>query len=149
MKVEHYAQGDPWVGYIICPACAHLTPAWRSSGMSDSCPHFYCDTCSNALLREADKDLLYAHPVDAALLDRIAATLPACPCGGRFAPGTNPKCRECRAPIPHQDDPVKRLTDPHVILVDGALLVRDRLYTYQVRIDRPSLLARLLSWFRR
>ena len=96
MKVERYAQGDPWVGHIICPACAHLTPAWRSSGMSDSCPHFHCDRCSNALLREADKELLYAHPVDA-----------------------------------------------------GAVLVRDRLYSYQVRIDRPSWFARLVSRWRR
>ena len=100
--------------------------------MSDCCPHFYCDRCSNAIQREADKKLIWDEQ-SSELLARIAASLPACPCGGRFIPGANPKCPKCRAEFKHQDEPVRRLVDPHVILVDGAAFFGDR-EPYRVRI---------------
>ncbi len=56
------------------------------------------------------------------------------PCGGRFAPGANPKCAQCGRDLAHQDDPLKRLTDPHMIAIDGACVYSDDSEPYQVRI---------------
>ena len=137
MKTVTYPRSLQWVGDLACPACHGLTPAWRSSGMSDCYPHFYCDTCSNVIQRDADQDLVWAGQTQTTL-DQIAATLPACPCGGRFRPGANPKCRHCGRPIPHQDDPVTRLGDPHMIVADGACAFSDRRDPYRVRIVDES-----------
>lgn len=95
--------------------------------MSDVAPHFYCDRCSNVLFRESDRDLLAARedPPTRELLLTITRTLPGCPCGGHFTPGANPKCPECKRGIPHQDDMVRRLSDPLAILVEGALFVTE------------------------
>ena len=133
MKVVEYPRSIQWVGDLKCPRCEKLTPAWRSSGMSQTFPHFYCDRCSNAIHRGADQQLVW-DTANQELLDRIAATLPACPCGGRFQPGANPKCRHCGAEIPHGADPVHRLHDPHLIVVDGACVFSDRHEPYRVRI---------------
>ncbi|HFJ2984745.1 TPA: hypothetical protein ACGTZM_005617, partial [Klebsiella pneumoniae] len=61
MKIVHYEANAPWIGRMKCPnpKCGKETPAWQSSGMSDSCPHFFCDTCSNVIHREQDHALLY------------------------------------------------------------------------------------------
>jgi hypothetical protein len=134
MKTVHYASDAPWVGAMLCPQCHQTAPAWQSSGMSESFPHFYCDTCSNVIHRECDKELVYPSEPTQELLDRISKTLPACPCGGQFRPGANPKCPYCRAEYTHQWGPVQRLTVPHLIILDGACLIRDRLYSYQVSI---------------
>jgi hypothetical protein len=48
--------------------------------MSDECPH-YCDRCPTVILREADRELVYNNATRE-VLDKIAATLPRCPCGG-------------------------------------------------------------------
>jgi hypothetical protein len=101
--------------------------------MSDCFPHFYCDSCSNVIQRDADKELVW-HEATQELADRIAATLPDCPCGGRFRPGADPKCRGCDAPLSHRDDPVKRLHDPHMIVIDGACAFSDTREPYRVRI---------------
>lgn len=116
------------------PKCGKETPAWQSSGMSDSCPHFFCDTCSNVIHREQDHALLYENEINQELLDRIAATLPDCPCGGRFVPGANPKCPSCKTEYVHQWDAVKRLNVPFMPILDGSCLIRDRLYSYEVCI---------------
>ena len=143
MKVVYYKSDAPWVGSMKCPECARLTPAWQSSGMSESFPHFYCDTCSSVLHRESDKELVYSAEPTQELLNRIAQILPACMCGGQFRPGANPKCPHCRAEYAHEWDPVKRLTLPFMILLDGSFLIRDRLYSYQVSIG-----SRLKYWAR-
>lgn len=143
MKIVHYKANAPWIGNMVCPACQRLTPAWQSSGMSECFPHFYCDTCSNAINREQDKALVYSTEPTQALLDEIAATLPDCPCGGHFKPGANPKCPHCNAEYTHQWNPVQRLTVPHLILIDDACLVRDRLFSYQICIG-----SKLKYWLR-
>ena len=132
MKTVNYPRSLQWVGDLHCPECGGLTPAWRSSGMSECGPHFYCDRCSNVIHRAGDRDLV-REARSPALLDQIAATLPECPCGGRFAPGANPKCAQCGAEIPHQDDAVARLGDPQMIVVDGACVFGDQ-EPYVVRI---------------
>ena len=119
MKEVVYRSDNRWVGTLRCPACGYVARAWKSSGMSECRPHFYCDHCSNAIFREEDQSLSW-NEQNAEVLATIASTLPSCPCGGRFVPGANPKCPRCGAAFTHQADPVKRLSDPHVILLDGA-----------------------------
>lgn len=133
METVYYPKDDQWCGTLTCPECNLETRAWRSSGMSQTWPHFYCDRCSNAIQREADRKLAWDEQTQA-VLDRIAATLPECACGGRFKPGTNPKCPGCGFDFAHQDDPVTRLTDPHVILLDGACFFHDERKPYRVKI---------------
>src|SRR4051794_15671716 len=133
MEVIEYPRSLQWVGDLVCPKCAKLTPAWRSSGMSDACPHFYCDRCSNVILREADRELTHNVERNRELVDRIAETLPQCACGGRFRPGANPKCRHCGSECPNGWDVVERLGDPNMIVVDGACVFSDRKEPYCVR----------------
>lgn len=133
MKIVEYERSLQWVGDLRCPACQGLTPAWRSSGMSESFPHFFCTSCSNVILRQADKDLVW-EAATPALLAQIAATLPACQCGGHFAPGAGPKCCHCHTQIPVVADAVQYLHSPHMILVHGAILYHEDGPAYQVRI---------------
>jgi len=135
VKIVHYEKDGPWVGIFECPNCKTIIYAWKSSGMSESCPHFYCNSCSNALVRDSDKDLLYERGASKELLDEIIPTLPRCDCGGKFEPGTNPKCPNCNFEFRHQDDAILRLSDPHVMLINGAVLYRDTLENYQVEIS--------------
>lgn len=133
MKTVHYPLTNQWVGTMTCPSCCEVVRAWRSSGMSECWPHFYCDKCSNAIHREADQGTAW-NQQSLEVLQAIADTLPDCPCGGHFKPGANPKCRACRAEFAHQKDVVSRLTDPHVILIHGACLLSDKHETYRVEI---------------
>ena len=133
MKIIEYERSLQWVGDLRCPACQGLTPAWRSSGMSECFPHFFCTDCSNVILRQADKELVW-EAATPELLAQIAATLPACPCGGRFAPGAGPKCGHCRQQFPLVANPVAYLHNPNMVLVDGAVRFSDVSPPYQVRI---------------
>ena len=104
--------------------------------MSQSFPHFYCNKCSNAIMRDSDQALVYKSEPSQELLNRISETLPDCSCGGHFMPGTNPKCPSCGFEFAHSADPVSRLTDPQVILINGASLFGDpEKEPYQVVID--------------
>ncbi|EIW9154211.1 hypothetical protein A8C16_30645, partial [Klebsiella pneumoniae] len=106
----------------------------------------FCDTCSNVIHREQDHALLYENEINQELLDRIAATLPDCPCGGRFVPGANPKCPSCKTEYVHQWDAVKRLNVPFMPILDGSCLIRDRLYSYEVCIgSKPKYWWRLFT----
>lgn len=110
---------------VECPSCNKTIRYMRYSGMADLMPHFYCNRCSNILLRECDRKLLDENNPSEGLLEQIASTLPCCPCGGRFAPGSNPKCPYCNVGFPHDHNPITRLTDPYVIKLEGAELIRE------------------------
>jgi len=133
MEIVEYERSLQWVGHLTCPHCQQLSEGWRSSGMSECFPHFYCSQCSNALQREQDKELVY-YKATPQLLAQIAATLPACVCGGQFTPTAGPKCRWCHQEIPLVSDPVKHLHNPNVVLLDGACLCNAEGPRYQVRI---------------
>ena len=133
MKIIEYPMSLQWVGTMQCPNCHRLTLAWQSSGMSQCCPHFYCDRCSNVIHRQSDYFKIY-NGVSEALLAEITQTLPSCPCGGNFKPGTNPKCVHCGTDFSHQGTLLERLNDPHMIVVDGACVFGDEIEPYQVRI---------------
>ena len=133
MKTVRYERSLQWVGDLECPHCGGLTPSWQSSGMSQCFPHFYCNRCSNVIHRFCDQIIVWEESSQE-LLDQIAATLPDCPCGGRFTPGANPKCSHCGEEVPHQSDPVTRLDDPHMIVIDGARVFSDRQEPYRVKI---------------
>ncbi len=102
-----------------CNAPAHF---YRFGGMAQMHPHFYCDTCSNVYFSRAHHDLVRDAPTDTSLLAELAESLPACPCGGRFRPGANPKCPTCEGDMKHRLDPLARLSDPFVVLLAGASL---------------------------
>ena len=133
METIEYPRSLQWVGHLHCPACGHDTPAWRSSGISECFPHFFCTDCSNVIHREADKEVVWAAATPA-LLAQVAATLPACPCGGRFAPGGGPRCGRCRAVVPLVADPVAYLHNPNMVVCDGAAAFSDCRPPYRVRI---------------
>ena len=133
METVTYTRSNQWVGDLQCPRCNGLTPAWQSSGMSLCFPHFYCERCSNVIHRLSDQHLVWKQTSEE-LLCQIRESLPLCPCGGAFQPGANPKCSHCGYDIPHQDDPLTRLNDPHMIVVDGAIVFSDQREPYKVRI---------------
>lgn len=135
MKIVEYKRSLKWVGDVSCPSCNGLTPAWRSSGMSNCFPHFFCDSCSNVIHRQSDQDLVW-HDKSQELLDKIAETLPSCDCGGRFAPNGGPKCSHCKAEIPIVADPIAYLHNPNMIVVDGACVFSDVNEPYRVRITK-------------
>lgn len=108
----------PYLG--ICPSCNYNFHFMKYSGMSQSYPHFYCNTCSNVILRKSDFAKVMLNDISEHLLQDIAKSLPKCSCGGEFSPGCNPKCPHCKNEIPHQDTAIKRLTDPYLIVIEGA-----------------------------
>ncbi len=133
VKVVEYDRSLQWVGDVKCPKCNGLTPAWRSSGMSECFPHFFCDTCSNVIQRESDKKIVW-HDKSQEALEKIAKTLPKCSCGGQFAPSCGPKCKHCNTEIPIVRDAVEYLHNPNMIVVDGACTFSDKREDYMVRI---------------
>ena len=138
MRIVEYNRSLQWVGVVLCPDCNGLTPAWRSSGMSNRFTHFYCDTCSNVIHRESDQSLVW-HEKSQEILDQIAETLPACICGGQFARNCGPNCVHCGSQIPIVADAVEYLHNPNMIVVDGACVFSDGREPYQVKIvDSPK-----------
>jgi len=111
---------------INCPSCGEAIKFYHYSGMGGLAPHFYCDTCSNVLFREKDRLKLRQNEPSEELLNEIAKDLPKCICGGQFRAGANTKCPHCRKEVPHQGNPVQRLTDPYVIQLEGAYLLKPR-----------------------
>ena len=118
MKATTYAPTDE----IRCPNCAATIGYYHFSSMGNLCPHFYCTDCSNVFFRESDFLRIRSKEASQSLLEEIAGTLPDCPCGGRFSPGSNPKCPECRAELRHRDSPIQRLHDPHAIVLEKSAL---------------------------
>ncbi len=133
MKIVEYSRALQWVGDLRCNQCDGLTPAWRSSGMSQCFPHFYCDTCSNVIHRVSDQRLVWSDKSQA-ILEQITNTLPKCSCGGQFAPNCGPNCKHCHAEIPIVRDAVEYLHNPNMIVVDGACTYSDEREPYMVRI---------------
>lgn len=133
MEIVEYERSLQWVGHLVCPSCQHQNIGWRSSGMSEAFPHFYCSQCSNVFRRQSDHDLVY-YEATPALLAQIAATLPDCPCGGHFTPTASPKCGNCHAEISLVQDPVQHLHNPNMVVLDGACVCNDEGARYQVRI---------------
>ena len=135
VKVVDYKQS----GAMRCRKCHGITPAWRSSGMSGCCPHFYCDTCSNVILRQSDRKLIYSNEASQKLVDKIAQTLPQCSCGGQFVPGSDPKCSLCNEIMANSWDVVRRLSDPNMILIGGVCVFSDEKPPYQVEIQSTQI----------
>jgi hypothetical protein len=133
MKVVEYDKSLQWVGDLKCNHCDGLTPAWRSSGMSDCFSHFFCDTCSNVIHREADKSLVWGGKSQE-ILNQISKTLPKCNCGGQFAPSCGPKCKHCNSEIEVVNNVVDYLHNPNIIVIDGACAFSDEREPYIVHI---------------
>jgi DNA-directed RNA polymerase subunit M/transcription elongation factor TFIIS len=135
MEIVEYKCNDPWVGHMDCPNCKSSIYAWQSSGMSESFPHFYCDKCSNVILRESDKGKVW-NGVSEEILKEIESSLPNCECGGKFKAEANPKCPNCGFEFKHQNNSLQRLTDPHMILINNAILYDENGPKYSVKITK-------------
>ena len=133
MKIVEYERSLQWVGDLKCNSCEGLTPAWRSSGMSECFPHFFCNTCSNVIHRKSDKKIVLSEKSQKTL-DVIAETLPKCNCGGLFLPRCGPKCKHCNVEIPLVSNPIEYLHNPNMVVVDGACAYSDIREPYRVRI---------------
>ena len=105
--------------------------------MSQMFPHFYCSDCSNVIFRESDRRLVLEN-AGAEVLQVIASSLPDCECGGKFVAGTDPKCPTCHYVFRNRFAPPERLTEPNIILIDGAVLYGDDGPKYRVRIVPAS-----------
>ena len=101
--------------------------------MSHMDPHLYCSDCSNAIHRERDRALSWRES-GLAVLATITSSLPDCECGGRFLPGANPKCPTCHCELRNRSSAIERLSDPNIILIDGAVLYGDDGPLYGVMI---------------
>ena len=134
MKIVKYEKNLRWVGTMKCRKCHKETLAWRSSGMSMCFPHFYCDKCSNVIHRIKDQELVWYGATEEKL-KIIEKDLPDCSCGGRFRPGANPKCGYCGHEFHHQNDIIKRLSDPHMIVTNGSCIYSDSREPYQIIIE--------------
>ena len=134
MEKVKYKKNDPWVRHIECPNCKSIVFAWLSSGMSASYPHFYCDKCSNVILRESDKEKVWNGGANEEILNEIDNSLPKCKCGGKFKVGTNPKCPNCGFEFTHQNNSLQRLKDPHMILINNAVLYDENGPKYSCKI---------------
>jgi hypothetical protein len=121
VKAERYEPVDS----IQCPACRQTLRFYHFSGMGDLNPHFYCTDCSNVYFRESDAARVRQESPSAELLQSISATLPSCPCGGRFLPDQHPKCPHCNTAIRNRLDAVERLSDAHAVLLENAVLFRE------------------------
>ena len=108
---------------LACPHCGREIRCYRFSGMADLAPHFFCDTCSNLYFDEAQRALLYRRKATRRLLREMAASLPDCPCGGRFRPEADPRCPGCGRELEGDPDPLQRLTQPGAVLLAGARMV--------------------------
>lgn len=133
MDTVKYPLNNKLVKKLKCPNCKTEVLAWVTSGMSDSLPHFYCDKCSNVIQRESDKIKVYYGGNDETLKE-IDSTLPYCGCGGKFRAGANPKCPKCNFEFKHQHNPIIRLTDSHMILINGAMLYDETGPKYRIEI---------------
>jgi len=121
-KIYNYITKHNYPNEMDCPFCNYNFRYMKYSGMSMSFPHFYCNTCSNVIRRESDFDKVMKNKITVDLLNEITKSLPNCPCSGKFSPETNPKCPHCEHEIPHQRSAIERLTDPYLIVVQGAKL---------------------------
>jgi hypothetical protein len=132
---------------ILCPSCSTEIWSYVTSGMSQCFPHFYCNQCSNVIHRESDKEEVLKSDCNfeivgdqscaQALLEKIANSLPECPCGGMFKPGENPKCPSCRYEFKHGYDEIYRLNDPYMIVLDNVCVFGDTgsdITPYRIRI---------------
>jgi hypothetical protein len=114
---------------IKCPYCEKDIRYWRSSGMSQSFPHFYCNRCTNVLFRESDHEKIWANEISKSLsseniLREIVDSLPSCSCGGQFTADASPRCPHCKTEISGEGSSLKRLSDPFLIKIEGATVRR-------------------------
>ena len=107
-----------------CPFCNLKFRYMRYSGMSQLFPHFYCNTCSSVIHRKSDFDKVMRQGESEELLLEISKSLPNCPCGGQFSSGSNFKCPHCKKEISNLYSNVSRLTDPFMILIKDAKILK-------------------------
>lgn len=101
--------------------------------------YLYCDTCSNFVLREEDRQKTIRLRNDGEnnlekeiqnIYTTLEQSLPTCECGGHFKIWSNVKCPACNYEFPYNNG-VKnlqfRLQEGHLVWVEGAIAYRGQL----------------------
>jgi len=128
---------DGWI--LACPFCGKDIRYTLINNQQIPVPFFYAENGNDVLLRKQDelkveevfRDAQGATPnID--LLERlwlrILEDTPEAPCGGKYGLWANVKCPNCTREIPYNDgirNISRRVNEPKIVLVDGAVLVRD------------------------
>ena len=134
MEKNIYCKTSHGVGYFTCPNCKKKNHCKTYSINSGLWPHFYCNKCPNVYWA---RELKYRHHADSEheacqklaqeknILKKILASLPSCPCGGRFTRFSNLRCTKCKAALTDRKegmDVSSLLGEPQVFLSNNACL---------------------------
>ena len=125
MNKQTIEEKKPYTHIRECPGCHSKIEYWWTSGMSECFPHFYCSKCSNVIWRAQDRNLVLEKGASEAILLKITSELPLCSCGEAYEACANPKCPKCGFEFKHDQTPIERLNDPHVILLEGAVFTSE------------------------
>lgn len=125
---------------VKCPQCKEQVPYTVLNLSPGEDVYLYCDTCSNFVLREEDRQELMSllsrsannnfEQIASALYERLEKELPPCGCGGRFTLFSNVKCPSCRYEFPYNNgvrDVVARYSESKLIWLQGAIAYRGAL----------------------
>jgi hypothetical protein len=121
---------------IKCPSCGDDIIFATLTNYDRPVPFFYSNLGNDVALRKSDNKLVDEYILAGkksiaeleALWIAIVESLPSPPDGGRFELWANVKCTHCRAEIPYNKgvrDISIRIYDPHIILIDGAVVLDD------------------------
>jgi hypothetical protein len=122
---------------VLCSRCNTQTPYTLLNIIPPEDVYLYCDSCSNFVLRDEDRQALKAHltslegdefEAQADLFyERLEATLPKCDCGGKFSLWSNAKCNHCSFEFPYNNGVKNKLVrygESKLVWIEGAIAYR-------------------------
>lgn len=120
---------------MTCPSCTKSFSYTILNIVEGEDVYLYCDTCSNFVLREEDRQELLANTdidseIDLKIEDiynRLQNNLPPCECGGHFNLWSNVKCPHCRFQFPYDENSKNkniRYRESKIVWVEGATAYR-------------------------
>lgn len=119
-----------------CPNCKADISFTKLVNSVEMTPFFYSDGSNDVLFRTNDRNKIRELTAKgqpsveqlASAWNEILKTAPPAPSGGKFSLWANIKCPFCKTEFPYNNgihDLRVRLYDPHVVLIDGAVVVGD------------------------
>jgi len=119
-----------------CPFCGEDIAFTTLTNWDAPVPFFYSNLGNDVALRKSDIKRVDEYflsgkkslPELEELWNKIVNSLPPAPDGGKFELWSNVKCPHCKTEIPYNKgvrDINIRIWDPHIILIDGAVVLDD------------------------
>lgn len=119
-----------------CPNCKADIAFTKLVNSFDMTPFYYSDGSNDVLFRTNDRNKIRVlmskgqPSVEqlASAWNEILKTAPPAPSGGTFSLWANIKCPFCKTEFPYNNgvkDLRVRLYDPHIVLIEGAVVVED------------------------